>query len=92
MIAGSSTGLPWLVLLLVFLPPQEHLVAQFVRGAVVVEPVSYTHLDVYKRQLLKGASTMPDAYLVAGITAAGACAFYLAASAVAAKLYARRDL
>ncbi len=42
--------------------------------------------------LLKGASTMPDAYLVAGITAAGACAFYLAASAVAAKLYARRDL
>ena len=42
--------------------------------------------------LLKGASTMPDAYLAAGITAVGACAFYLAASAVAIKLYARRDL
>ena len=35
---------------------------------------------------------MPDAYLAAGITAVGACAFYLAASAVAIKLYARRDL
>ena len=40
----------------------------------------------------QGASTMPDAYLAAGITAVGACAFYLAASAVAIKLYARRDL
>ena len=46
--------------------PDTHITLD-TNGTLLLKPVSYTHLDVYKRQLLKRAKALGD-YLIVGVT------------------------